>query len=147
MLSLPDPATGKLALEYPIEVSDEELNCILRSKQVPYHERDFPYTYEQLKQDGMPPSAFKGAMFVPDDLAHYPGVPKDGEGKVDFEKSDAPAMRCQACFIPGGLVLSTYMHHSVSDFSGISHFWETLSTNVSNLPRQHLISDSKIFGT
>ena len=145
-LTLPDPGTGKLALEYPTEVSDEELNCIFRSKQITYHERDFPYTYEKLKRDGMPPSAFKGAMFVPEDLADYPGVPEDGEGKVDFDKSDAPAMRCQAFFIPGGLVLSTYMHHSVSDFSGINIFWEAFSKNVSSLSSQHVPCESRVFG-
>ncbi|RAR12506.1 hypothetical protein DDE82_000217 [Stemphylium lycopersici] len=143
-LSLADRVSGKLTLEYPTEVSDDELNCIFRSKQVIYHEKDFPYTYEQLKRNGMPPSAFKGAMFVPEDLANYPGVPKDGEGKVDFELSDAPAMRSQAFFIPGGLVLSNYMHHSVFDFSGISHFWQAFSTNVTSVSQQHLIGEQGI---
>ncbi|KAL6170802.1 hypothetical protein ACJQWK_03761 [Exserohilum turcicum] len=147
MLSLADRHTGKLVLEYPTEVSDEHLNCLFQSNQVPYHERDFPYTYEQLKRDGMPPSAFKGAMFVPQDLPNYPGVPNDGEGKVDFEKSDAPAMRCQAFFIPGGLVLSNYMHHSVFDFSGIALFWESFSANVTSFSRQQMLGEHSIFDT
>jgi hypothetical protein len=79
----------------------------------------------------MPPSAFKSIMFVPEDLANYAGVPRNGEGKVDFDKSDAPAIRLQAFFIPGGLVLSMYMHHSVLDFSGVTTFWQTFTTNVS----------------
>ncbi|CAE7194053.1 Transferase domain containing protein [Pyrenophora teres f. teres] len=135
-LTLADREAGKLALEYPSEVSEKDLNSIFRSKQIHYHDTDFPHTYEQLKRDGMPPSAFKSRMFVPEDLANYPGVPADGEGKIDFNKSDAPAMRSQAFFIPGGLVLSMYMHHSVFDFSGVTLFWQTFSANVSSVSGQ-----------
>lgn len=109
------------------------MKSIFRSKQIPFHDETFPYTYEQLKRDGMPPSAFKSAMFVPEDFAKYPGIPPSGEGKVDFERSDAPAMRIQAYFIPGGLVLSMYMHHTVLDFSGVTSFWRTFSANVSKV--------------
>ncbi|RMZ66255.1 trichothecene 3-o-acetyltransferase [Pyrenophora seminiperda CCB06] len=145
-LTLADRETGKLALEYPSEVSEKELNSIFRSKQIHYHDTDFPHAYKQLKRDGMPPSAFKSAMFVPEDLANYSGVPADGEGKIDFNKSDAPAMRTQAFFIPGGLVLSMYMHHSVFDFSGVTHFWQTFSANVSSMsgqrPELHRAADT-----
>jgi hypothetical protein len=94
----------------------------------------------------MPPSALKSEMFVPEDLANYPGIPRDGEGKVDFDKSDAPAMRVQAFFIPGGLVLSMYMHHSVFDFAGVTLFWETFAGNVSNISKQQLFEEHKITG-
>ncbi|KAF1834945.1 hypothetical protein BDW02DRAFT_620534 [Decorospora gaudefroyi] len=129
-LRLADRKTGKLALDYPIEVSDDDMNRMFRSKQIPFNETTFPHSYEQLKRDGMPPSAFKGDIFVPEDLANYVGVPRNGEGKIDFDKSDAPAMRVQAFFIPGGLVLSMYTNHSVSDFSGITAFWQNFSANV-----------------
>ena len=132
-LSLSSRAAGTLALNYPTELSDEEMSDIFRSKQIPFHEETFPHTYEQLKRDGMPPSAFKSAMFVPEDFAKYPGIPLSGEGKVDFERSDAPAMRIQAYFIPGGLVLSMYMHHTVLDFSGVTSFWRTFCADVSKV--------------
>lgn len=106
---------------------------MFRSKQIPLHEKDFPFTYEQLKQKRMPPSAFKTTTFVPEDFANFPGIPSNGEGKVDFEKSDAPAMRVQANFIPGGLVLSMYMHHTVLDFSGVTTFWQVYCANVSKV--------------
>lgn len=109
------------------------MSNVFRSKQIPYDEETFPHTYEQLKRDGMPPSAFKSAMFVPEDFANYPGIPSNGEGKVDFERSDAPAMRVQAYFIPGGLVLSMYMHHTVLDFSGVTTFWQAFCANVSQV--------------
>jgi hypothetical protein len=143
---LADRAAGKLALHYPAEITSEHLNRVFRSKQIPYHEKNFPYTYEQLKRDGMPPSAFKSSMFVPEVLAEYAGIPRDGEGKVDFDKSDAPAMGTQAFFIPGGLVLSMYMHHSVSDFSGVTLFWQTFAENVSNISRQQLFEEHRIMG-
>ncbi|CAI9634526.1 unnamed protein product [Alternaria burnsii] len=146
-LTLADRKAGKLTLNYPTDITSEQLNRVFRSKQIPYHETDFPHTYEQLKRDGMPPSALRSAMFVPEDLAKYAGIPRDGEGKVDFDKSDAPAMRTQAFFIPGGLVLSMYMHHSVSDFSGVTLFWQTFSENVSKISKQQLFEEHKIIGT
>ncbi|KAF1940952.1 trichothecene 3-O-acetyltransferas-like protein [Clathrospora elynae] len=144
-LTLADREAGTLALKYPVQVSDDKLNCMFRFKQILFHETTFPHTYEQLKRDGMPPSAFKSVMFVPEDLANYPGVPLSGEGKVDFDKSDAPAMRLQAFFIPGGLVLSMYMHHSVLDFSGVTTFWQTFSANVSRVSGERLLEGHETF--
>lgn len=132
-LTLADRKLGRLALNYPIEISEKEMGHLFRSKQIPLHEEHFPFTYEQLKRAGMPPSAFKSAMFVPEDFANYAGIPSNGEGKVDFEKSDAPVMRVQAYFIPGGLVLSMYMHHSVLDFSGVTTFWQAYCANVTKV--------------
>ena len=94
----------------------------------------------------MPPSAFKSDMFVPHDLANYPGVPGNGEGKTDFDKSDAPAMRVQAFFIPGGLVLSMYMHHSVLDFSGIATFWKAFSANVTRVTGERQLAEPDTIG-
>jgi hypothetical protein len=119
---------------------------MFRSKQIPFHKSTFPDTYEQLKRDGMPPSAFRSDMFVPEDLGNYPAVPTNGEGRINFDKSDAPAMRVQAFFIPGGLVLSMYMHHSVFDFSGITTFWKAFSTNVSKASGETLLAKHDTIG-
>jgi hypothetical protein len=107
------------------------MSKLLRSKQIPYNKITFPHTYEQLRRDGMPSSAFHADMFVPDDFKDFAGIPEFGEGQVDFTKSDAPAMRLQACFIPGGLVLSMYIHHSILDCSGVTTFWSAFAANVS----------------
>jgi hypothetical protein len=120
-------------LTYPTEISDDDINTLLRSKQIPYDEKSFPHTYEQLRRDGMPSSAFHAEMFVPDDFKDFAGIPEFGEGQVDFTRSDAPAMRLQACFIPGGLVLSMYIHHSILDCSGVTTFWTVFSANVSRV--------------
>ena len=135
-LSLADDDSGRLQLLYPVDVTDRvATKGLFSAKQILVD--DFPHIYEELKQAGMPPSAFKSATFLPDDFANYPGVPANGEGICNFDRSDAPVMRVQACFIPGGLVLSIYVHHSVLDFHGISTFWESLSKNVSHVARTH----------
>lgn len=145
-LSLTDHESGKLGLDYPTQITDEDLAKLLQSKQIPFDEKNFPYTYEQLRRDGMPSSAFHAAMFVPDDFVDFPGIPEFGEGQVDFNISDAPAMRLQACFIPGGLVLSMYIHHSVLDFSGNATFWTVFSANVSKVSGLRQIDPDELFG-
>jgi hypothetical protein len=130
-LSLANHESGHLTLEYPTEITDDDMSKLLRSKQIPYNEETFPHTYEQLRRDGMPSSAFHAEMFVPDDFKEFAGIPEFGEGQVDFTKSDAPAMRLQACFISGGLVLSMYIHHSILDCSGVTTFWTAFAANVS----------------
>jgi hypothetical protein len=119
---------------------------LLRSKQIPFDKQTFPYTYEQLRRDGMPSSAFHASMFVPDDFVDFPGIPEFGEGQVDFTLSDAPAMRLQACFIPGGLVLSMYIHHTVMDCSGTATFWTAFSANVSRVSGTRELQPEEIFG-
>jgi len=136
VLSLAGDGSGRLQLQYPADLTDRSLTKgLFGAKQILVD--DFPHPYETLKKAGMPPSAFKSATFLPDDFANWQGVPANGEGICDFEVSDAPVMRVQACFIPGGLVLSIYVHHSVLDFHGISTFWESLAANVSHVARAH----------
>ncbi|KZM24373.1 uncharacterized protein EKO05_0007154 [Ascochyta rabiei] len=134
ILSLAGDGSGRLQLQYPVDVTDRGMTKgLFAAKQI--LSDDFPHPYETLKKAGMPPSAFKSATFLPDDFANWEGVPATGEGLCDFEISDVPVMRIQACFIPGGLVLSVYVHHSVLDFHGISTFWECFAANVSHVAR------------
>lgn len=111
--------SGKLLLTYPTEIPDLSESGIFASKSIALCD-DFNHTYEQLRRDGMPPSVFDPEIFRPVDLLKFAGVPPTGEGVVTFERSNAPVMRAQAVFIPGGLVLSMYFHHTVADCSGIS---------------------------
>ncbi|KAJ8109126.1 hypothetical protein OPT61_g7686 [Boeremia exigua] len=136
ILSLACERSGRLQLRYPANVASRQaIEGLFAAKQILMD--DFPHPYDELKRAGMPPSAFKSATFLPDDFTNFPGVPANGEGLCDFGKSDAPVMRVQACFIPGGLVLSIYIHHSVLDFHGISTFWESLAANVSRVAQMH----------
>lgn len=135
-LSIVDETSGRLQLLYPTDVMGRDATeGLFSAKQISID--DFNHPYEELKRAGMPPSAFKSATFLPDDFANFPAVPANGEGICDFKRGEAPVMRVQACFIPGGLVLSIYVHHSVLDFHGISTFWESFSANVSYVARTH----------
>lgn len=145
-LSLAGHDSGRLALNYPSEITSEDIAKLMRSKQIPFDEHSFPYTYKQLQRDGMPSRAFHAEMFVPDDFVDFPGIPEFGEGQVDFTKSDAPAMRLQACFIPGGLVLSMYIHHSVMDCSGVTAFWTAFSANVTKVAGTRKLEKDEQFG-
>lgn len=124
-LSLADDDSGKLTLTYPAHVSDME-GMFAQKHNDTFH------AYSDLKERGMPPDAFPGTRLRPADFSKYPGIPADGEGIVDFSNGNtAPVMRVQADFIPGGLILSTYVHHSVMDFAGINVFWKCFAENVS----------------
>jgi hypothetical protein len=131
MLSLSDDGSGKLNLTYPKEIPDLKTSCLFDSKIIPLD--DIGHTYEQLKKMGMPPRFFRAELFRPDDLLNYPGIPPNGEGIVDFTRSNAPVFRFQANFIPGGLVLSMYFHHTLMDCSGINNFWTYLARDISTV--------------
>ncbi|KAJ4357748.1 uncharacterized protein N0V89_002324 [Didymosphaeria variabile] len=126
-LRLADDSSGKLVLTFPTTVPDLGASGVFAWKA-----NESFRTYEELKRGGMPPDAFPGSRLRPDDFHKYPGIPSDGEGIVNFSNGNqAPVMRVQADFIPGGLVLSTYVHHTVMDFAGINVFWQRFAENVS----------------
>jgi hypothetical protein len=129
-LSLSHDGSGKLILAYPNKIPDVNESALFNSKIISPDE--FKYTYEELKAMGMPPHVFTPELFRPVDLLNYAGVPSNGEGMCDFERSSAPVFRSQASFIPGGLVLFMCFHHTVMDCSGISNFWTYLANEISS---------------
>ena len=70
---------------------------------------DFPWTYQQLKEAGMPPSAMKKEI-----LCAVPEHPKAGESR--------PAFSVQASFFDGGLILCVASHHTVFDGNSVKQF-------------------------
>lgn len=64
-----------------------------------------PYTYEELHQMGLPPSIIRP------DLVSALGESADPE--------KAPVFRVQANVLEGGLIVSVYLHHCISDGTGI----------------------------
>ncbi|OAG07343.1 uncharacterized protein CC84DRAFT_1163549 [Paraphaeosphaeria sporulosa] len=128
-LRLANDSSGKLVLTFPTHLPDCGASGVFAWKT-----NETFRTYEDLKEGGMPPDAFPGSKLRPDDFGRYPGIPPDGEGLVNFDHGNqAPVMRVQADFIPGGLILSTYVHHTVMDFAGINIFWKCFAENVSSL--------------
>ena len=124
-----DPHTGELSLTYQNEVPHAVTSDIFAYDVIPFSRDGFAYTYERLRKVGMPQSAFTGKRFCPKALRGRPGIPEDAEGIMSCEYG-VPALAVQAFFIPGGLVLSVYFHHSVVDGSGMTEFWRHFSAGV-----------------
>ncbi|KAF9738531.1 hypothetical protein PMIN04_001010 [Paraphaeosphaeria minitans] len=135
-LRLANDSSGKLVLSFPTNVPGRGASGVFAWKT----NQNFR-TYKDLKKGGMPPDAFPGTRLRPDDFGRYPGIPRDGEGIVNFDHGNqAPVMRVQADFIPGGLILSTYVHHTAMDFAGINVFWKCFAENVSSLSLERRIT-------
>jgi trichothecene 3-O-acetyltransferase len=66
---------------------------------------DFPYSYQELADIGMPPTVFIGNVLNP-----LPDAPVE---------NGAPTFGVQANFIEGGLFVAVYVHHSVADGTSI----------------------------
>lgn len=97
----PSPANEnevQLSYEAP-EIGDiDEHVLVVRNLAAP----EYPWSYEQLAEAGMPPSAMQKDLFstVPEWPAH---------------EETHPALAIQANFIEGGLILCFAFHHAVAD--------------------------------
>jgi len=123
-----DPETGKLLLTYPTAVPNVRTTRLFASSKILASEA-FPYTYEHLKSEGMPQSAFTREIFCPRVLVGHPGGPEYAEGVLECKRA-VPALAVEAPFISGGLVLSMYFHHSVCDGSGNNEFGRRFAASV-----------------
>ena len=66
---------------------------------------EMPWTYDELSKKGLPPSAIR-----PDLISALPENTNDNR---------APVFRVQANLLEGGLIVSIYLHHCVTDGSGL----------------------------
>ncbi|KAF2258346.1 hypothetical protein CC78DRAFT_572585 [Lojkania enalia] len=124
-----DPVTGKLQLRYPAVVTNAHVADLFTWEIVPNEN----YNYAHLKRQGMPASVFLGQIFAPRTLREHPGISApDVEGIISYKDNSTPVIGIGAFFIPGGLVLSTYTHHSVMDGSGRSNFLKHFAEDVRN---------------
>jgi hypothetical protein len=132
-LSLAD--AGRLALRYPLDITDAHMAEIFQRKMI----TDYEHTYAALKELGLPMSACDSKWFLPDVLRNNPGVPPLGEGITNFKGNSMPALAIQASFIPGGLVLSVYNHHSVMDGTGTNTFMKYFADSVNQSRNDELL--------
>ncbi|OAL26593.1 hypothetical protein AYO20_10017 [Fonsecaea nubica] len=79
-------------LEYP-NVSVRRFTC-----------EEFPYTYDEICERGLPPSVIKPEL-----------VSALGESADEHR---APVFRVQANVVEGGIIVSVYLHHCISDGTG-----------------------------
>ena len=84
-----------------IQFTDEDFNNFPKVELQYVAEKDIPYTYDELNDRAMPPSLIR-----PDLVSALPEGTND-----DF----APVFRLQANVVKGGLIVSAYLHHCISD--------------------------------
>lgn len=125
-----DPETGRISLRYPRKLPPDALNAGLFAYSKLSYPDEFDKTYAELKKAGMPMEALRPEAVCPHFLRNYPGVPPLGEGLTRPFDRPVPVSATQAIFIPGGLLLSIYIHHSVVDCAGLNNFWRHLALNV-----------------
>lgn len=98
-----------LELQYQIPEVGGLRPTLLIIRNLSEDEWHFPWTYKQLAEAGMPPSAF--------DMSKLSTVP---EWPSSYETY--PALSVQANFIPGGLLLCFALHHAVADGGSFTTF-------------------------
>ncbi|KAI8626162.1 hypothetical protein F5Y19DRAFT_228861 [Xylariaceae sp. FL1651] len=86
--------------------------------------------YKQLRNEEFPPETFVHSRF---------GVP----GLVDSNHSSLPVSKVQATFARGGLLLSIFLHHALTDGGSLKVFLEAFGSQTRNIPT-HLPSEQKL---
>jgi len=107
-LQIESQETGRLRLTFPSEGARKQLKV----KRFP----DFGCSYEELRRLGMP------MKFFGLELGPFPTFRPDLSEPVEV-------FGVQANLIPGGLVLATYVHHSIADGIGYSIVTTQLARN------------------
>ncbi|KAF2827079.1 hypothetical protein CC86DRAFT_291854, partial [Ophiobolus disseminans] len=126
-LNLSDSKTESLKLEYtsPMDVVAEAKRIFNASLVVATHP---DYSYDILSQSHFDSSQFPAEVVCPAFLRHHSGL-DDGDsyatGRTSFAKGiTLPVLATQVAFIPGGLVLSVWIHHCVADGAGVRRIYE-----------------------
>lgn len=115
-----DLSTGILKATYRDPPCSDQGDIILEASHA--SATDSRYNYETIRAAGFPPAMLPASAFCPIGLKNHPGLDDAYAHKRDSATATkgvpVPVMRAQATFIPGGLVLSVYTHHSVIDGAG-----------------------------
>jgi trichothecene 3-O-acetyltransferase len=96
-----DNAIGRVEIRFTREDVDTFPTIQIRE----YNDEEMPWTYDDLSNRGLPPSAIR-----PDLVSALPENTDDGR---------APVFRVQANLLDGGLIVSIYLHHCVTDGFGL----------------------------
>lgn len=95
------PQEGKMEVRFTLDDLDNFPTLQIRRLT---HE-EVPYTYDQLDKAGLPPSVLR-----PDLVSALP---------ESADENRAPVFRVQANLVDGGLIVSFYLHHCISDGTGM----------------------------
>lgn len=96
-----DGAVGRLEIRF----SEDDVRTFPAIQAREFTADEMPWTYQALSEQGLPPSAIR-----PDLVSALPENTNDGS---------APVFRVQANLLAGGLIVSIYLHHCVTDGSGL----------------------------
>jgi hypothetical protein len=139
MISIPDRATGNLQLWYPshLDARQDASRIFTADFSVA---RDPDLDYDKLRHEHFEPSRFSPEIFCPRLLRNHPGL-DDGDtcatGVTNLLKGiPLPVMAVQATFIPGGMVLSFWGHHCLSDGAGSRRIYEIWSKSARGYARR-----------
>ena len=96
-----DGSVGRLE----IRLTQKDINTFPFIQTRRFTAEEMPWTYDELSEKGLPPSAIR-----PDLVSALPENTNDNR---------APVFRVQANLLEGGLIVSIYLHHCVTDGSGL----------------------------
>ncbi|KAF3032433.1 hypothetical protein E8E12_002801 [Didymella heteroderae] len=120
-----DPADGALTVRYPKDVDSKLLSKLLTGNALDNVE----LSYESLCEAGIPPARLPANDLCPFAMRSHPGLDDTyAEVLTTFAKGQPiPVFAAQMNFVPGGLILSAYTHHSVIDGTGIAKIYQVWS--------------------
>lgn len=139
-ISLPDPSKGHLQVIYNGDTVDVDISTIFSATLEAAHNSQ--YDYNELVADGFSSLQLPMDVFCPETLQYHPAL-DDGdpfaERMTTFSKGlPLPVFAAQATFIPGGIVLSMWQHHSVADGIGLMRLYEKWSQAVRTSGNNHI---------
>lgn len=102
---VPAPDRSRRPGRVEVRFTDEEFLSFPCLQERRYSHDEMPFTYDQLDQAALPPSLIR-----PDLVSALP------EGA---DENRAPVLRVQANIVRGGLIVSFYLHHCISDGTGL----------------------------
>lgn len=125
-----NPQTGELTVRYPYTIDLELASQMLTVNDVDLDSLE----YQSVCEDGVPPSRLPADILCPSNLISHSGLDDQyAEGLTTFAKRQPlPVFASQINFIPGGLIISAYTHHSVVDGTGIAKIYKTWSEHTRN---------------
>ncbi|KAJ4371815.1 hypothetical protein N0V86_008369 [Didymella sp. IMI 355093] len=123
-----DPAVGAMAVRYPKIIDSQLVSKLLTTNTLDNEELD----YDTLHQAGIPPVGLPADDLCPFAMRSHPGIDDTyAEVLTTFTKGQPiPVFAAQMNFIPGGLILSVYTHHSVIDGTGVAKIYQVWSGNT-----------------
>jgi BAHD acyltransferase len=128
-----DPSTGKLKASYPDPVRRDHGDILMTASYAMAANTKF--NYGAMKSAGFPPAMLPSHAFCPLGLRNHAGLedPYAEKGASATNGYGIPIMSAQATFVPSGMVMSIYTHHSAVDGGALDTLYETWSGYVKAL--------------